>query len=394
MKNLFTMIVNCIFCLISCSCTNPTGYTGQLVWQQSISSGKLIEGELPTTFHQGRIIALGNMFSTGKPAVYCFDPITGERLWVWNDWFIDNGSILTDKIYCFGNAIVISNDALNYGVNTESGKSIWQNRNQSSLSGTLVVNGIGQWYFFGVHFSNTPSQMIKGDVISGKEERIFSFPQATGPYYFTPFIAPNQDTMLIVTSVCGEAATNFYNKTYLTLFNVTQNKEVYTLLQREGPSTENNLPMGVPVVQGERVFTAIGFGVQCNEIATGKLLWRTTTPRPFTEGGVILGDNILFANDDDGFLQAFEPETGKVLWKTKTAGSVTGLFFMNGVVYLIGGDGNLYAVDGKQGTIIWKMRSPDDDGRSRSFFTGKVVGANGKIYARSFLNLYCYKAAR
>lgn len=67
---------------------------------------------------------------------------------------------------------------------------------------------------------------------------------------------------------------------------------------------------------------------------------------------------------------------------------------MNGVVYLVGGDGNLYAIDGKQGTIIWKMRSPDDDGRSGSFFTGKVVGANGKIYARSFLNLYCYKAAR
>lgn len=394
MKNILLIFLTCLLSVVSCACTSLTGPSGQLLWQSSISDGKLIEGELATFFYLGQITALGNQFSNGKPTVYSFDAQTGSLQWKWADWFLDNGFILTDIVYAHSNVMIVSNAALNYGINLSSGQTVWRNRVHGSQGGSQGANGIGSLYFFGAYMTTGAGQLFVGNMNTGKEEVLIKFPNATGPVLFTPFVASNQDTMLIVTSVYGEAATNFYNKTYLTLFNVTQNKEIYTLLQREGPSTENNLPMGVPVVQGDRVFTTIGFGVQCNEIATGKLLWRTTTPRPFTEGGVIWGDGILFANDDDGFLQSFEPATGKVLWKTKTAGSVTGLFFMNGVVYLVGGDGNLYAIDGKQGTIIWKMRSPDDDGRSGSFFTGKVVGANGKIYARSFLNLYCYKAAR
>lgn len=271
--------------LVSCSCSSLTGPEGQLVWQNSISSGKLISGELPNFLYQGQIIAFGNQFTTAKASIHSFDSESGKLRWTWNDWFIDNGFILTDNIFASNERLVISNDALNYGINLGSGETLWRNRVRGSEGGTLGVNGIGVQYFFGAYFQGGTGQIIQGNLITGVEKILIQFPKATGPRIPTPFIASNQDTMLIVTSVYGEAATNFYNKTYLTLFNVTQNKEIYTLLQREGPSTENNLPMGVPVIQGDRVFTAIGFGVQCNEIATGKLLWRTTTPRPFTEVG-------------------------------------------------------------------------------------------------------------
>jgi outer membrane protein assembly factor BamB len=67
---------------------------------------------------------------------------------------------------------------------------------------------------------------------------------------------------------------------------------------------------------------------------------------------------------------------------------------MNGVVYVVSpGGGKLYAFDGKTGTKLWDFKSPDDNG-SGSSFDGIVTGANGRIYVRSFLNLYCYKAAR
>ncbi|MBD1210073.1 MAG: PQQ-binding-like beta-propeller repeat protein [Ignavibacteria bacterium] len=376
--------------LSSCDLTSSGSQSGNLLWRSPISNGSLTDGEIANVLQQNIVVTLGN--SSGKRTLFAFDKESGKQLWTWADWFITDRYSLVDHVYIHNNIMVVSNRGTNYGININNGTTLWSMDSPDRNTGSLGATGIGNWFFFSLK-ANINS-LIKAQIQTGKETNLIVYPKSNGAFFATPIVASNQDTMLTVTSVYGEAATNFYNKTYLTLFNVTQNKEVYTLLQREGPSTENNLPMGVPVVQGDRVFTAIGFGVQCNEIATGKLLWRTTTPRPFTEGGVILGDNILFANDDDGFLQAFEPETGKVLWKTKTAGSVTGLFFMNGVVYLIGGDGNLYAIDGKQGTIIWKMPSPDDDKRSGSFFTGKVVGANGKIYARSFLNLYCYKAAR
>jgi outer membrane protein assembly factor BamB len=139
----------------------------------------------------------------------------------------------------------------------------------------------------------------------------------------------------------------------------------------------------------------MGRSVQANDLETGKLIWKTKTEEPFTVSGIVEGDGIIFGNSSDGFMHAFDSQTGKLLWKVETFGTARKPFYMNGVLYVVSpGGGHLYAFDGKTGTILWKFTVPANEGGSYTSFNGMVTGANGKIYVRSFYNLYCYKAAR
>ena len=95
-------------------------------------------------------------------------------------------------------------------------------------------------------------------------------------------------------------------------------------------------------------------------------------------------------------MYALNAETGDILWQEKTSSGSGDMLYMNGIIYIVGlGDGNLHALDAKTGKHIWKFRSPDDDpSKGNSSFVDAVAGDGQYIYVRSFLNLYCYKAAK
>lgn len=395
MKNFLSLLLACAMSITACACDPLTSSKEQFLWKQSLSDGKLIEGEFPNVLYQGKILALGNQFSNGKQTIYCFNSLNGEILWKWSDWYLDNGYVLIDYVYAFDNKVVISSEGLNYGIDMNSGVTLWRNRVSGSQGGTNGCSGIGNLYFFGAYFSGGTGQLLVGNLRTGKEDILVQFPKGISPAHSSAFVSQNSDTMLVYFSTYGEAATNFYNKTFLTLFNISKKQEVYNLLQKEGPSTVNSLSDGNPILSNDKIYSAIGFGVQANRLETGELLWRTDIQAPFTTSGIIEGDGIIFGNSSDGFMHAFDTQTGKLLWKVETFGTARRPFYMNGVVYVVSpGGGKLYAFDGKTGTKIWDFLSPDDGQGAGSSFTGIVTGANGKIYVRSYLNLYCYKAAR
>ena len=199
-----------------------------------------------------------------------------------------------------------------------------------------------------------------------------------------------------MTLIYGEASTSFRNKTYLALFNLTSGQKIYELLQREAETPAINVrPDGLPIIDDNRIFTAIGQSIQCNDLLTGKLMWRTNTDYNFWLSGIIQADKKIIGCSSLGTLYALKQEDGQILWQTKVPGSSRTPFFMNGIIYIIGGDdGLLYAIDATDGKILWKIASPDNASNKQTFFTGVVTGKDGKIYASSYLNLYCYKAAR
>lgn len=94
-------------------------------------------------------------------------------------------------------------------------------------------------------------------------------------------------------------------------------------------------------------------------------------------------------------MYALDPTLGSIIWQSKTTTSASSLlFYMNGIVYMTGlGDGRLYAIDVKTGKFIWKHSCPYENGKPSSF-TVTVTGDKDRIYVNSFLNLYCYKAAK
>jgi outer membrane protein assembly factor BamB len=383
-----------VVAFVSCSCTSPVDAGGQLLWQTSAAVSGLIEGEFPTVYYQGKVIVLGNQFSTKKSTLYCFDALTGAVLWKWSDWLIGDGRrILLDNVHTYGDIIVVSNGPFNYGIRLSDGKTVWSTTEvDRELSGNLGATGIGSKYFFPA----MGQTLYMGLTESGRENAVITLAQATGPRAPAASVLLTGDTVVAFTALYGEAATNFRNKVYLILYNLTKRQLVYNLLQdTSSPENANVIPGGVPLIRDNRICSAIGRSVQCNDLETGRLLWRTKTEAPFTTSGIVEGDGIIFGNSSDGFMYAFDTQTGKLLWKVETYGTARRPFYMNGVVYVVSpGGGHLYALDGKTGAVIWKFTSPDDDGQSGSSFTGIVTGANGKIYVRSYLNLYCYKAAR
>ncbi len=384
----------CIASLNASACDPLTSSREQFLWKQSLSDGKLVEGELPNILYNGTIISLG--MSGGKRTLYAFDASSGEPRWRWSDWFLSDRSILVDYVHTFDNVLVICNRGPNYGIDTRTGKTIWSNDIKNRESGSQGASGIGQLYFFGTYISVTENYLMQGNIYRDDERVLVSLPRGTGAKHSTPFVAQNGDTMLVYFSTYGEPATNFRNRTYISLYNVSKRQEIYTLLQdTSSPENANVLTGGVPLLRDKNIYSAIGRSVQANDLETGKLLWRTKTEWDFTVSGIIDADGIIIGNNPDGFLHAFDSQTGKLVWKVKASGTSRRPFYMNGVVYIVGvGDGKFYAFDAKTGDKIWAFDSPDNGQGAGSSFTGIVTGANGKIYVRSYLNLYCYKAAR
>jgi len=391
--NFLSIICICCISSLSLACDPLTSPRDQFLWKQSLSDGKLIEGELPNILFNNTVMALG--IKNNKWTLYAYDRETGSPRWQWSDWF-DRDKPLIDYVYTFDNTLILSNSGYNYAIDTRTGITRFRNNGPPRReSGTQGTTGIGQWYFFGSYISMTENYLMRGTVYRNNEQVLVTMPRGTGALHSAPFIAQNGDTMLVYFSTYGEAATNFYNKTFLNLFNVSKNQEMYSLLQKEGPSTVNSLSAGIPLLYNGKIYSAIGFGVQANRLETGEFLWRTDTQAPFSTSGIVEGDGIIFGNSSDGFMHAFDTQTGKLLWKVETFGTARKPFYLNGVLYVVSpGGGHLYAFDGKTGTILWKFTVPANEGGSYTSFNGMVTGANGKIYVRSFYNLYCYKAVR
>jgi outer membrane protein assembly factor BamB len=157
------------------------------------------------------------------------------------------------------------------------------------------------------------------------------------------------------------------------------------------PSRDNSGIYGAEAYKSYTYF-AIGFYFFCHRLSDGKQMWMKDMPRNI--GTILIADDTFFGICQNGTLYAYHAVTGKPLWQAQAGGTTEQLFYMNGVLYYVGGNGLLYAIDGKTGKVLWKRMSPDIEEHSDSGFKGNVVGANGKIYVSSYLNLYCFKAAR
>lgn len=387
------ILIVILVCTFSAACDPLTNPREQFLWKQSLSDGKLIEGELPNILYTNTVMALG--IKNNQWTLYAFDASTGESRWQWSEW-VRGDKPLIDYVYTFDNTLILSNSGYNYVLNIQTGATKFTNSGPPRReSGTQGASGIGQWYFFGAYISLAENYLMRGTIYRNDEQVLVAMPRGTGAAHSTPFVAQNGDSMLVYFSTSAEA-TNFRNRTYINLYNLTKRQEIYTLLQdTSSPENANVLTGGIPLLRDKTIYSAIGRSVQANDLESGKLLWRTKGNAEFTVSGIVEGDGIIFGNSSDGFMHAFDTQTGKLLWKVETFGTARKPFFMNGVLYVVSpGGGHLYAFDGKTGTILWKFLSPDDGQGAGSSFTGIVTGANGKIYVRSYLNLYCYKAAR
>jgi glucose dehydrogenase len=242
---------------------------------------------------------------------------------------------------------------------------------------------------------------FEGNVSTGVERELFSTEKNSVVGLPATYIS-GQDTSLIfaVSYAIEDSSRNYFYRTHLLLFNLSKKQIVYNIMQREGYANAQTgflTPEGLPIINQNQVFVAIGKSVQSNDLMTGKLLWRKMDFQgDFSESGVtVIGDKV-FCTDTEGDLFCLNALNGAVVWKTTTTlgGLANNLLYLNGVLYFAS-DGYLYAIDASTGARIWRITSPDNESSNgQSFFKGNVTTDGKNIFVSTYLNLYCYKAAR
>jgi len=382
----------------SCNLISPDG-TPKLLWSTSLSSGELIEGGFQSVFHKptNSVLFLGSL--QNKPILYMINTQDGKKTWEWQDWFSSSEYVSSNYPYIEANNFVMNTSSKLYAINLITGKSTW--RQQTPLVADVSATGIADNYFVVIN-RTTVSQI---DIKTGYGKILFTIPDTvTGGRTFlsspVPVIEQATGDTLLVSAWSYGYNQNSFGAAYLLLYNLTQKRIVYNSLQREGIASGQTGSISSdhpPIVKGSNVFLTIGKSMQCTDLVTNRLIWRNTDfAGSFLLSPPIYANNKIYCCPLDNNLYCIDPSNGKILWKTSTEGSSVGLLYLNDVIYLTSfGNGKLYAIDANTGAYIWQLTSPDyESSNKQSFFKDNVTTDGKNIFVSTYLNLYCYKAAR
>jgi outer membrane protein assembly factor BamB len=394
MKNISIFFSIIIFCQ-TLACQQPTEIStdADILWKSTIAPS-LVYGEFPKFIYKNAVVYLG--MKNRSMAIMAFDKNTGKELWVWSD-FLDGHEIFTTKVHLYQNIVVWRYRGRVYGINLDNGKTLWK-ESVNYLPGWSFgddISGLGNRFLF----YTSDKDYFSGWTSSGNIQQY--------PTLNTPPRTQHTSTLMFLNAPPNLFENAMLNDTVAILpigiptggqaigfimFNMTQNKEIYSKII---PGDTIGAFGSPPILQNGNLYFVAGPWIHAFNLKTGNQVWSERFPSTLSISGIIYYDGMIIGNCEDTFMYALDATTGKQLWATKTSGTSSRLFEMNGVIYFTGGgDGLLHAIDAKTGTHIWKKESPDLQKNSGAWFFDSVTGADGKIYVSSYLSLFCYKAAR
>jgi outer membrane protein assembly factor BamB len=321
-KSYSLYLILVIAATLGCSCNIlAPNNSPVLLWSSSISTGELIQGQVPITFVSSSqsVVALGS--KQNKPIIYAVKNSDGTILWEWNDWFTPTSQVFTPFPYIQENYLVLNSSPDIFVLDVSKGKTLW--KQQKTAIAELRGDGLGDTYFAVLR----DTTLLSINIRTQEYRPLFSIPDTLQNARIsfrsvTPFFdAQNNDTLLICTWTTGYFQ-NSIDGTSLLVYNLTKRKILYNLLQREGVATAQTgflIPNKIPVVKDNKIYLSIGKSVQCNDLMTGELLWRKTGfEGDFSYSGLLYAEDKLYGIDTDGNFFCFNPLTGENIWKTTT----------------------------------------------------------------------------
>jgi outer membrane protein assembly factor BamB len=338
----------------------------------------------------------------------------GSTKWDWNDFFKYYTSFWIDYHYKNQNELTFFDYDFLYKIDLRTGKTI--NKLKQNEQYERAINGIDNIIFatylinnngalrgggFLVAVDNSNLETI--DKFKPKYDTTRSIPFESGGYSYSGYGVPskqNDEIFVAVKSNDPPPSQGIQGNDWLGLYNYTKKEWVY---ERVKIREENGTAAGLIFVEKNNVFTQ-GLGwVGCHDLMTGVRKWKTEIPggNIHLSAGLLIANNRVYANSDNGQLACIDVYSGRILWNVRSSGTSKPLSYLNGVVYFVGGgDGKLHAVDAETGEYLWKIESPDKDKNKYANFSGVcavvpgVGSEKGKIVVTTGLNAYCYEAIR
>lgn len=389
-------LLSFFLCWQTLSCCQVTPLPTQVVdttpkplWNVQRANGGIANGYFPQFIHNNTLITYKE--NQGNAVIVALNPNNGQELWSWSDLFTQHEA-KTDGIHVFEDILIWRYTGRVYAINLKNGQTVWKQRINTNLGfNTDALSGIGNRFLIHTWYPTYFSGFSKNGSISA-----------------SPILTPSVRTNHIRTSIFLNEHPNYlseaeFNDTlavlpydtpegktanFFTIYNLTQNKEIYT---KTIPGDTSGAFAKTPIVHNGKIYFPSGIFILCFDLKTGNELWRTRFGSIFFTSGITIINNKIYCNNNDGNSYCLDPENGKILWQKRTTSGGSLPFFLNGVIYFTSeADGHLYGLDAETGAILMKI----DDPRGGIGFQDVVTGIGDKIFAATYTTLYCFKAAR
>jgi len=388
-----------LLALLGCSKDSPPASKNisppKLLWKSPLTDTELSVSIVPI-FSKNKVFYSRDFISLTQEPILAMNTETGEKLWEWKDYLRDPDVLSSySRGYIYNNLFAFSSGTRVYVVNIDTGETVWQF--WEKYSGGYHLSGIDNNIFHIETTQDKTTYLSKCDLTTGKWKEIYSTPWKDGyiPRFRapTPYITPQQDTLLVFTN-------NIYHfekneaLCRLLCYNLTQDRLQYDILMIS-PDDEGSTTPNLPIVYQEKVYTTAGRFIVCHDVYDGTPLWSREFNHNFAFSGIVVAEDKVFGNCENRTLYALDAHTGNEIWRTESSGTSSNMSYHKGYIYFIGGgDGLLHAVDAQTGEHVWKEPSPDlEIYHGASFMTVLSLDpATDKIYTASYLNALCFEA--
>ncbi len=383
--------------LVSSCMHSPTdaGTSPALVWKTPLAPRGVSEYQMHVISYNREIIVVVGVDSTGQQVLLGLDANTGKERWRWREYF-STFELDTWIPFVWENYLVFGSGGRRYCVDMATGRTVWRMRD-SYTNGSEFVRLFEPWQYSFIADIGGDTAVGKfacfvSDVHQPTPELLYQSDSMVGLCLPAAYVNQNGEKVLLFVEHdwktrkdSGQLTSNSYLFCYRLSDNTTVYRVPYARTKNKG--LVDNRP---GVIYNNRYYKDAGQRIVCYDPDTGRLIWYQDFPGDFLFSGFIIVDGTIYANCEDTYLYALDAETGLIKWREKSSGTSSPLFYMDGVLYYVGGgDGKLHAVDAATGKHLWKIDPPErnDYGFTRS----RPTGFDGRLYVTSWTTAYCYR---
>jgi len=331
-----------------------------------LDQGRYCIMETPLIYEDYLLIMTTN-WDTREGWINCYDKDSLELKWRWQEALDEFGAPAKgfgSVSYVHDGILAIAQSNLSYGIDIQTGQTIWKNRdidsaasaifgNKNTIANTRIVD------------SKTHRTIISADISNGIWNTNFEFMKNdtldVGLGTPLPFTWNEKEYLTFVSTKWTSSAQTRINK--LNLYNQTDG-----ILEWTSDTIPLYQPLsGKPGVQPEFEDGQIILGndaLYSYNVEDGSLEWWEWYGNSFVSSGSHLttADGIVYANNASQFLVGIDVHTGEEIINTITGGTPSPVEFHNGKCYMssltVGGTNRLMIIDGLTGEILQNVKAP------------------------------------
>jgi outer membrane protein assembly factor BamB len=337
----------------------------------------------------GRLYTLGTR--DGGEILICLDATKGTELWTaklgsiltngWGDGPRGTPTIDADRVYALGG------DGTLVCAQTKDGKELWR-QTMKELGGKTPGWGY------------TESVLIDGDRVvctpGGDQGAIAALDKKSGKILWQSkdFTDPAQYASIVPAEI--QKQPQYVQLTMQSIVGISP-KDGTVLWRQAFPGKTAVIP--TPIVRGNFVYVAAGYGVGCMQIEIGegnqpRVVYENKVMKNHHGGVILVGDHLYGYSDGPGWV-CQDWKTGEQVWAEKKALGKGAVAYADGMLYCLAeNDGSLVLAEASPEGWSEKSRFKLDPQTTIRNPQGRIwthpVVSNGRLYLRDQDLIHCY----